>query len=257
MITRRSTLLLLCAVALAACDKNGVQDITEAPQGGAAIKFYNLAVGAPSVNFYAGDKKMTAISSGTGVESTSGTAYGSAAAGDHYTDLAPGQYTLSARITAETDHGLAIASVPVTIDAGQHYSFYLSGFYDPTTKTVDAFVVSDPIPENFDYDHAYIRFVNAISNSTPMTLYARSQDTGAEVAIGGDVAYKSAGAFTAIPPGVYTLSTRTAGSSTDAITRSATAFGAGGVYTISARGDMTVTSSSAPTRPILDSFRNR
>lgn len=257
MITRRSTLLLLCAVALAACDKNGVQDITEAPQGGAAIKFFNLGVGAPSVNFYVGDKKMTAVSSGTGAESPNGTAYGSAAAGDHYTDIAPGQYTVTGRITAATDHGAAIASVPVTIDAGKHYSFYLSGLYDPNTKTVDAFIVEDPIPEDFDYSHAYIRFVNAISNSTPMTLYARNQDTGTEAAIGGDVVYKAAGAFTPVPPGVYTLSTRTAGSSTDAITRGATAFGPGGVYTISARGDMTVTSSSAPTRPILDNFRNR
>lgn len=256
MITRGST-LLLCALALAACDKNGVQTITEAPSGGVSIKFFNLGVNAPSVNFYANDTKLTAVGPLNGAESTSGTAYGSAGAGGSYTDIAPGQYTVSGRITASTDHGVAIASLPVTVAAGKRYSFYLSGIYDPNAKRVEAFAVEDPFAEEIDYSQAYVRFVNAISNSTPMTLYAKSQATGAEGAIGGAVAYKGAGPFVAVPPGLYDLSTRTAGSSTNAITKTGVAFGAGKVYTVSARGDMTVTSTSAANRPILDSFANR
>ncbi|MGH7620038.1 MAG: hypothetical protein ACREPM_22720, partial [Gemmatimonadaceae bacterium] len=60
--TYRSLALLLSVAAIAACDKNGVQNIT-APATGAAVKFFNFGVGAPGVNFYANTPKVTAISS--------------------------------------------------------------------------------------------------------------------------------------------------------------------------------------------------
>ena len=75
--------------------------------------------------------------------------------------------------------------------------------------------------------------------------------------IGGAVAYKSGGAFTPLPNGVYDLATRTAGSATNAIVRTAVSFVAGRVYTIGARGDMTVTSTTATNRPFLDNTANR
>jgi Domain of unknown function (DUF4397) len=246
---------LLCAAVLTSCDKNGVQDITAAPPA-SRIKFFNFGVNAPGVNFYANDTKMTAINSATGVESTTGVAYGLVGSGGFYGGIAPGQYTLTGKIAATTDKDLAIASVAATIADGKYYSFYQSGFYNTAAKTVESFVVEDPVPA-VDYTVAYVRFVNAISNSSAMTLYAQNTVTAAETALGAAAAYKAAGAFTSVPEGVYDLNTRVAGSATNVISRAAVSFLAGRVYTIGARGDMTVVSGTATNRPFLDNTANR
>ncbi len=247
---------VLCATLLSACEKNAVQDITGTLPG-ASIKFFNFAVNAPGVNFYAGDRKITAVTSATGTESVTGTVYGGVGAGGFYSAIAPGQHTLAGRIAAAADKDLAISSVAATIADGKQYSFYQSGFYSTSTKSADAFIVEDNFIATLDYTVAYIRFVNAISNASPMTLFASNTTTAVEVPIGGAVAYKTAGAFTAVPNGVYNLSTRVAGSATNAITRSAVSFVAGRVYTIGSRGDMTVVSTSAVNRPFLDNTLNR
>ena len=246
---------LLFAGALASCEKNAVQDIT-APAPASRIKFFNFGVNAPGVHFYANDTKMTAITSATGIESTTGTVYGGVGAGGFYTGIAPGQYTVSGKIAAATDKDLAIASIPVTIADGKFYSSYLSGFYDPAAKKVEGFVVEDPVPA-VDYTVAYVRFVNAISNSSPMTLFAKNTVTTSEVALGGSIAYKAGGAFTAVPEGVYDLNTRVAGSGANVITRAAVSFLAGRVYTIGARGDITIVSATLTNRPFLDNTTNR
>lgn len=253
--------LLLCGALLPACGKNAFQDIT-APPHSSNVKFFNFAVGAPGANFYANDTKLSAISSGTGTESPLGTAYGAAAAGAYYTAIVPGQYTLSGRIadTTAAVHNLPISSVSTMIADGKFYSYYQSGFYNTATKTSDAFVVEDAYPATFDYSVATVRFVNAISNAAPMTLYATSTDSGSigkVTTVGAAVPYKSAGAFTNLPPGAYDLSTRYTGASTNAITRTGVSFAAGGTYSISARGDITVTSTTATNRPYLDNTANR
>lgn len=253
MNTRTSILALLCMAALvSACDKNAVQDITQPSPGEARVKFFNFGVGSPGVNFYANTQKMTAITSATGVESTNGVAYGSAGSGGLYMAIEPGQYTLAGKIAAATDKDLAISGVSTTLDAGKYYSFYQSGKYDTSTKKVDAFVVEDPFPAQFDYTTAYVRFVHAIFNANAMTLYAKNTTTLAEVAVGGSVAYKAAGAFVAVPNGTYDLGARYAGVTTNALGRTAVSFSAGRVYTITARGDITVTSTQ-----LLDNTLNR
>ena len=246
---------LLCAAVLTSCDKNGVQVIT-APPLAARIKFFNFGVNAPGVNFYANDTKMTAITSATGSEAVTGTVYGQVGAGGFYTGIASGQYTVAGKIAAATDKDLAISTVPVTIADGKFYSVYLSGFYDAAAKTVEGFVVEDPVPA-LDYTVANVRFVNAISNSSPMALFAKNTVSAAETALGAAVAYKAAGAFTSLPEGVYDLNTRLTGSAANAISRTAVSFLAGRVYTIGARGDMTVVSSTATNRPFLDNTANR
>jgi hypothetical protein len=256
MTSYRALALLLCAALATACDKNAVQDITGslAP---ARIKFFHFGVNAPGVNFYANDTKMTAIGSTSGVESTTGTAYGGVGSGGFYSSIAPGQYTIKGKIAAATDKDLAVANVTATIADGKFYSFYMSGFYDATAKTVDGFLVEDPFVAAIDFSTAYVRFVHAIANANPMTLYAKNTTTLAEVAVGAEVAYKQAGGFTAIPNGVYDLSARYAGATTNAIARTAVSFVAGRVYTIGARGDITVTSTTAANRPFLDNTANR
>jgi len=248
--------VVLCAAALSSCDKSAVRDIT-GPFAASRIKFFNFGVNAPAVNFYANDAKMTAVLTATGTEATTGTAYGSAGSAGFYSAIAPGAYVLSGKIAAATDKDLIISKVNATIVDGKSYSFYMSGFYNATAKTVDGFVVEDPYDATIDFSQAYVRFVNAISNANPMTLYAKNTTTGVEAAVGTAVAYQAAGSFTALPGGVYDLSTRYAGVTTNAISRTAVSFSAGRVYTIGARGDITVTSTTATNRPFLDNTANR
>lgn len=266
----RSLALLLGVVFIASCDKNSTQNIS-GPAAGSAVKFFNFGVGAPSVNFYANDQKLTGASStscsssvtgqtsdttclNSGKESTSGTAYGLGAnGGGAYSSIAPGSYTLSARITSATNNGVAIASTPATLADGKYYSYYLSGIYNSTAKTIDAFMIDDPITTP-DYTVANVRFVNAISNSQPMILYAKNQTTGVETAIGTTVPYKSAGTFVGLPTGIYDLSTRVAGSGTNVISRTGVGLGVGHVYTITAYGDITATKGT--TVPALDNTTN-
>jgi hypothetical protein len=256
MNRHRALSLLLCVAALSACEKNGVQELTGVAPG-AAVKFYNFGLNAPAVNFYADDRKMTAINSTTGTESTNGTAYGGVSAGGFYTGLAQGQYTLSGRIAAATDKDLAISNTAVTLEDNKYYSYYLSGPYDATAKRVDAFIVEDPFITERDFSVANVRFVHAMYNASPMTLYARHTVSGTESAVGGEVAYKAAGAFVSLPGGIYDLNTRYAGSATNVITRTGVSFNAGNIYTVSARGDITVTSTTATNRPFLDNTANR
>lgn len=248
--------MLVGAALLTSCDKNAVQDIT-GPAPGARIKFFNFGVNAPSVNFYANDSKVTAVSSTTGAESVLGVAYGAVGAGSFYTAIAPGQYALTGKIAAAIDKDLAISTVSATLVDGKSYSYYMSGIYNTTTKSVEGFVVEDAYPASIDFSVATVRFVNAISNAQPMTLYARHTTTLVETPVGGDVAYKAAGAFVSLPSGIYDLTTRTAGSTASAIVRAAVGFSAGRTYTITARGDMTVTGTTATNRPILDNTLNR
>jgi hypothetical protein len=233
-----------------------VQDITGSLPG-SRVRFFNFGINAPQVNFYANDAKVTAISSTTGAESTIGVAYGAVASSGFYSAVEPGQYTLSGRIAATVDKDLPVARATATLAADKAYSFYMSGFYDAAAKTVEAFVVEDNFPAAFDFTQAYVRFVNASPNSSPMQLFARNTTSLTETSIGAAVPYRNGGAFVAVPAAVYDLATRTAGSTTNAIARTAVSFVAGRTYTISARGDMTITSTTAVNRPFLDNTANR
>ncbi len=257
-MTTLRTLAVLCgAVALAACEKNAVQDITGTlPES--RVRFYHFGVNAPQVHFYANDAKVTATTSATGSESTVGIAYGGVGSGGLYSRIDPGQYTFSGRITAAVDKDVVIATVTADIALNRAYSVFLSGFYNATAKQVDGFVVEDAFPDSIDFTVAYVRFVNAIANSSPMRLYAINQATGStEVPVGETAAYKAAGAFVALPPATYNLVSRADGATANAITRTGVSFEGGRVYTVGARGDMTVTSTTAATRPFLDLTTNR
>jgi hypothetical protein len=241
-------------VALSACKKDGVQDITE-PAPAAQVKFFNFGLGAPGVNFYANTTKMTAITSATGAEATTGVTQGGVGSGGNYNGIAPGTYTLTGKIAAATDKDVPISDLSTSIVDGKHYSYYISGVYDAVAKKADAFIVEDPIPA-VDYTVAYVRFVNAIANGGAMVLSAKNS-AGVVTAIGPAVAYKNAGAFIALPNGVYDITARATGASTDLVLRTGVNFVAGHTYTIGARGDATVSSTgTSANRPILDNTAN-
>ncbi|MEP6762898.1 MAG: DUF4397 domain-containing protein [Gemmatimonadaceae bacterium] len=256
MIKLRSIALILSAFALTACEKNGVQELTgSVPVAG--IKFFNFGVNAPSVNFYANDAKVTAVLSLLGSELNTGTAYGGVGSGGYYSSLNSGTYAFKARLSDTATSATVVSNVSQTLVDGKNYSYYTSGFYDATAKTSDAFIVEDNLSGAIDFKVAYVRFVNAISNSQPMILYAKDTTSKQEVAVGTAIPYKSAGAFVSLPAGIYDLNTRLAGSTTNVIQRLAVQFVAGRVYTIGALGDITVTLATAPTRARLDNTANR
>jgi hypothetical protein len=255
----RSLALLLGFVALTGCDQDAVQisSIT-APVVGARVKFFNFGINAPQVNFYAGNTKVTAISSTTGTESTVGVAYGAVAAGNNYIAMPPGQTTFSGRISAAVDKDLPIAAIPATVEDRKAYSVYLAGFYNTATKQTEGFVVQDNFPDTLDFSQALVRFVNASPNAQPMQLTLREPVAGTEITVGGAIAYRAAGAFVGVPTGSYDLTTRNSGSTTVVITRTAVSFLPGRVYTVTARGDMTLPSTgTAVNRPFLDNSINR
>ena len=256
----RALAALFCVAALtalSACDENALQEIS-GPEAGARIKFFNFGVNAPGVNFYANETKMTAISSTSGVESTTGIVYGAVGSGGLYSSIAPGAYTLTGKIAATVDKDLVIATQAGTIENGKAYSYFMSGFYNTTTKASDGFLLEDGFAPTIDFTVAYVRFVNAISNANPMQLIVTSTTIATLVdTIGGVIAYKGGGAFEAVTPGVYNLATRYAAATTNAITLAAISFVAGRVYTVSARGDITVVSATLANRPILNHNSNR
>lgn len=258
MKTNRLTAIFMAAALMGACDKDAAQEdnIFEPAEGSAQIKFFHFGVNGPGVNFYLNNDKVTGVVSTTGAEATTGTAFTAAAAGGFYTAHDPGQYSVSGRIAAATDKNLPISTLGATLEANKSYSYYLSGIYNTTAKTQESFIVEDVLPA-MNFQVACVRFVNAISNSQPMALYIKETTTLVESKLGSEVAYKSAGAFVCGPPGIYDLNTRTAGSTANAITRTGVTFAAGRVYTIAARGDMTVTSTTATNRPFLDNTANR
>ncbi len=243
---------------LAGCgEKNQVQ-VIDGPAPTAYVKFFNFGLNAPSVNFYAGNQKMSAIVSTTGIEAVTGVAYGSVSSGGFYGSIEPGTYTLTGKISAAVDKDLVIATQNQLMEDGKRYSFYMSGLYNTTTKTSDSFVVVDDYPDAFNYASAQVRFVNASFNAAPMQLILTG--TVAPIVtdtVGAAIAYKSAGAFETVVPGVYNIATRTVGATTNTIARTAVTFLAGRIYTISARGDMTVVSTTATNRPFLDNTTNR
>lgn len=277
MKTMRSFLVLLGALSVvAACEKNAVQGLDDPDAGnGANVKFFNFSVGSPGVNFYVNDQKVTAISATgcavltdanreqcttAGSEATTGVAFGSGGNGTnaYYSEVPPGSVSITGRIAATTDKNLAIANLPATIEAGKFYSYYLSGTYNTTTKTSDAFMIEDAMPA-VDFGVAYVRFVNASSTTQPMTLFLTNRTTGEVITVGGPTAYKSGSAFVAIPITVagtstasFDLATRTAGSTTNIFTRTAVSFASGRAYTITARG-----STSPASGMFLDNTANR
>ena len=248
---------LVTAALATGCEKNSVQVLPTDPPLASRIKFFNFGVNAPGVNFYSDGIKMTAILSATGSEATTGVTYGGVGNGGAYSSVAPGAHTLTGRIAAATDKDLVIATINSTIADGKFYSLYLSGFYNTAAKTIDGFVVEDAYPAQADYAVAVVRFVHAIANAGPLTLYAANTTTNDTLVVNTAVAYQTGGTFTALPPGIYNLVARYPDSTTNKIVRTAVTLAGGRVYTVGARGDITITSTTATTRPFLDNTTNR
>ena len=257
------TSILLLSTLFAACKKDGIHEVeTINTENGALVKFFNFGVNAPSMNFYANDQKVSATLSGTGTEATAGVNYGSVFPATNYLLLSAGDYTFKGVIpsTATADPNAVVSTITGNLENGKAYSLYTSGQYNATTKQVEGFVVEDAIPAA-NATAAHVRFVNTISNATSgFDLVAKNTTTAAEIVIASNIGYKAASTFVEVPNGVYELYARYPGNATNVISRNGTSnvsFISGRAYTISSRGDMTVTSSTATNRPFLDNTSNR
>lgn len=268
MITQRSVAVLLFGALLTSCkifDETAVQSIADTdPLPGSRIKFANFAPNSVGVNFFANDVKMTAVSATTctpmptvdslrtkclaaGIESATGTAFGSLAAGERYLTINPGQYTLTAK---RASFDTVVSTVAQAIEANKYYTFFMSGLYSATgNPRADAFVLEDVMPAGApDFSVAHVRFVNAISNGTgDLNLFVTpvATPTPPEVAIGSATAYKAASGFIAVPAGTYNLRIAYTGAGTNLITRTGISLVGGRVYTITARGSTATASTLA------------
>lgn len=249
--------VLLGAALLASCS---IFDVTavenrNAELASARIKFSNFSVGSVGVNFFANTTKMTGISTtncasslgllptvdslktkclATGIEATTGTAYAAAAANGLYVAIAPGNFTLTAK-KAATD--TTISTVTQTIAAGKYYSYFMSGLYNATTLTAEAFVVEDAIPAAFDYTKALVRFVNAIPNGTgDITLTVTNTSTTTATDVGAATAYKAGSAFIAVAEGAYTAQGKYGATNVTGLSRTSFNLIGGHAYTLTARG---------------------
>jgi len=270
MRLHRRLAALLGVLALAACDEYEIPKISAPVPAASAIRFFNYGLNTPGVQFYADDRKLTGTSSAscylaknppvtatdttcltTGIQATTGIAYGTAAANGQYVSIEPGQYTITAHSIVAADNGKVISSVPATIEAGKFYSYFQSGFYNTTAKTIDAFLVEDDFPATIDWDETFVRFVNTSSNSQPTTVSLVNLTTTEVHPVATSVPYKTASAFTPVPPGSYALRVQF-GTGTATTTSTVVRYDGGRAYTISLRGDMTVTSTTATNRPTFE-----
>lgn len=257
---------LLLSTTIFSCKKNTIRIIDQKlDDSQAQIKFFNFGINAPSMNLYANGNKISAIASATGAESASGTAYGSVFPASNYEIITPGAYTLKGQLssTAATDANLAVLTATATVEANKYYTLYACGFYNTTTKTSDAFLIEDKLPA-VDYTVAYVRFVNTVPNAPQnMNLYIKNTTTATETLVATSIAYKAASDFVAVPVGVYEIYARYPTATTvNVISRNATTNGTvsltgGRVYTFGARGDITVVSTTAANRPLIDNTANR
>ena len=275
MITAMKKSAVLSALAgltlLAACDKNAVQTISAPVDGGAFVRFHNLSVASPSVNFYANTQKVTAVSSTacspppvtpnplcttTGVEQatgTIGTAYGSSALAGNYAVLTPGAYTLTGHSSVPADNGAVVSTLNGTVEAGKFYSYFMSGVYAAGTKSTDAFMIEDKLPTTFDYTKSYVRVVNASVNAPSISASTTLQGTANVITVATNVAYKGASEIVTIPPGLTDVTITFTGSAP--VTLTGGGFSGGHVYTIALRGD--VNSSVTANKPAITFFVNR
>ena len=247
-----ATASVLFLTTLSSCKKNAVVDITR-PYAGAQFKYYNFAINAPSVNFFANGIKTAATFSATGLESPAGTLYGGLVPIVGYSLSPTGSVVFRAitpstmPIVAATAQGPSIEVASVTKDVvdGKNYSFYTSGIYDYATNKSDAFILEDALPAP-DTSTAYIRLVNPGHNTSTLSL--ELTQTFTSVPAGGPpiviittpitgIAYKTASAYIPIRQGSYTLRLIDA-ASVRIVTRGATFIFKESIYTFTLRGNL-------------------
>lgn len=253
--------VLLLSTIIYSCKKNAVQEIA-GPVSGAQVKFFNFALNGPSVNFYANDLKISAVTSATGAEFATGTNYSLVfPATNNYAVLAPGTYNFKSLIpsTATADANRVISTLNKSVEIGKYYSLYTCGLYNTTAKTTDAFILEDALPA-IDTSTAYVRFVHVSYNANPFDFIMKNTTTLVEIPVASNIAFKTGSAYVKVPSGVYDLILRYPNTTTNVVVRTGVGLVKANTYSFSLRGDITIPYTAATTvvnRPFIDNTPNR
>ena len=258
--------ILLLAVFLGACENNAIDEHTTPFTSGALIKFFTQAEGAPRVNFYLNDQRITA-STPTTTNIPLGLAYGAAFPANGYVSVPTGDLTLAVMdtVTSETK-GKAdlLTSTSAKLEDKVNYSAYLVG----TAGNYETFVVKDNLPPD-NFNQIYFRFVNTMVNLPfnvdvvafrPAVAATATSPAVPELRIplATNVAYKQYGDYVELPAGSYRFILYQAGTTKvyanyPSATTSLSLTSLGRVYSFFLRG----TYAATPKTTNLDYWRER
>jgi len=125
------------------------------------VKFLNVTPGSPVANYYLDGVKTSAALSSSGVENA-GYTYNGIFPALGYTATAPGARKLTAKIipTATADANLEILNTTINPEAGKYYTYFTSGQYSATNKTLGTILAIEDIRPALDTSKIYLRFIN-------------------------------------------------------------------------------------------------
>lgn len=160
-------IILACASFLTACEKGELVETTEYEKiaiGDAKysyVKFLNVTPGSPVSNYYLNGIKISAALSSSGVENA-GYTYNGIFPGLGYATVIPGSQKLTAKIipSATLDANLEVLNTTVNPAAGKYYTYFTSGQYSTTNKTLGTILAVEDVRPALDTSSVFIRFIN-------------------------------------------------------------------------------------------------
>lgn len=125
------------------------------------VKFLNVTPGSPVANYYLDGVKISAGLSSTGVENA-GYTYNGVFPDLGYAATTPGAHKLTAKIipTATADASLEILNTTITPEAGKYYTYFTSGQYSSTNKSLGTILAIEDVKPALDTAKIFVRFIN-------------------------------------------------------------------------------------------------
>ena len=244
-----------------------IKEYTREPGTEAQVRFYNFGISAPSINFYANGKKVTATQSLTGEMAPTGVSFGGTYPSLGYVEIEPGSnITISSKTpttlaiptnnTNNYEQDKQVSSVNVSsLESKKRYSLFIAGYFDKNTHTAESFIISDDLPPS-DTSKVFIRFVNSgVAEAGTLSIkVSRMEGTTVltEDIVDPALAFKTATPFVAFPYGTYKF-TIIPSNATNRIWERTISLNRDRVHTIAVRGDLRNTSPA----PLLDNTQNR
>jgi hypothetical protein len=190
----------------------------------AYVKFLNVTPGSPVANYYLDGVKVSAALSSTGVENA-GYTYNGVFPDLGYAATSPGAHKLTAKIipTATADPSLEILNTTITPAAGKYYTYFTSGQYSTTNKTLGTILAIEDVRPALDTAKIFVRFIN-LGVSSPNVDVIRGETTTTGTKIISNIATGTTSGWVDLPtPGQGTAPTNkywfvTAGTTTPYVT---------------------------------------
>lgn len=261
--------IAVCTVLLAACKKNGMtventeyEKVAPGDPKYSYLKFLNLTPGSPVSNYYLDGVKFSSALSSSGIENA-GYTYNGLYPNLGYAITSPGNHKLTAKIipTATVDANLEILNTTINPVAGKYYTYYTTGQYSATNKSLGTILAIEDVKPTLDTSKIFIRFINLCNGAPNIDIVKGDVATGPKLIT--NVAYGSVSTgWTEIPaPGSGTAPTIKLWFNNAATGATITATGVsvtltkGGAYTIYSRGIFgTTATGTIPTYTFYTTF---